>query len=166
MSVVLSAALWMISAVCPPVQTSPAQTSTGANTMSEMHEATGAFEVKIAPYPHTVDTAIPAFSLDKTYSGALRGSARGEMLTAGDRAAGNAGYVAMEIVTGTLDGKAGSFALMQSGTMTKGSAPELNVQVVPGSGTGELSGLYGAMTIHIAPDGSHSYTLHYAFSAK
>ncbi len=174
MSVIPAVALWFLSAHPTPGATaahsprclSAFQTAAGANTVDDMHEAAGTFEVKAAPYPHSVDPAIPAFSLEKTYAGAIKGTARGEMLTGGNRNTGNAGYVALEVVTGTLDGKSGSFALMQSGTMTNRSPPQLNVQIVPGSGTGELSGLYGTMTIHIAPDGSHSYTLRYAFSAK
>jgi len=43
--------------------------------------------------------------------------------------------------------------------MTRGT-PELNVTVVPDSGTEELTGLAGKMQIIIA-DGSHSYEFEY-----
>jgi hypothetical protein len=66
----------------------------------------------------------------------------------------------MEKVTGTLDGKAGSFVLMHSATMTE-KVPALTVTVVPGSGTGELVGIAGTFTIVIA-DGKHSYELDYS----
>ena len=56
----------------------------------------------------------------------------------------------------------GGFSLQHSGTMTRG-APELNVTVVPDSGTGELSGLSGKMTINIV-DGKHLYEMDYAIA--
>ncbi len=68
--------------------------------------------------------------------------------------------MAIERVTGSLHGKKGSFVLQHSGTMTRGKG-ELHVTVVPDSGTGELTGLSGRMTIEIS-DGNHSYGLQYA----
>jgi hypothetical protein len=72
---------------------------------------------------------------------------------------GSGGYVAMERVTGTLKGRAGSFVLQHSGTMTRGT-PQLSVTVVPDSGTDQLEGLAGTLTIKIA-DGKHSYEFEY-----
>ena len=42
-------------------------------------------------------------------------------------------------------------------------APQLSVTVVPDSGTGELEGLTGKMTIKIA-DGKHSYEFEYTLA--
>ena len=70
-----------------------------------------------------------------------------------------AGYVAIEQVTGTLNGRAGTFVLQHRGVMTRG-APELNITVVPDSGTGDLVGLAGKMGIEIA-EGKHSYEFDY-----
>jgi len=70
---------------------------------------------------------------------------------------GSAGYVAIERVTGTLDGKHGTFVLQHSGTMNRG-ASTLSVTVVPDSGTGELAGLSGRMNIQIV-EGKHFYEL-------
>ena len=72
---------------------------------------------------------------------------------------GSAGYVAMEVVSGTLEGREGAFALQHSGTMTRG-APGLTITVVPDSGTGELEGIAGTMTIDLV-EGQHSYTFDY-----
>ena len=83
------------------------------------------------------------------------------MLAISSAVEGSAGYVAMEQVIGTLQGKSGGFALQHFGTMTRGT-PELNVMVVPDSGTGELAGLSGKMQIIIA-DGKHSYEFEYEF---
>ena len=91
--------------------------------------------------------------------GALEATGHGEMLTAGTEVQGSAGYVAIERVTGTLDGRAGSFTLQHLGTMTRGVG-EMLITVVPDSGTGELAGLAGRLTIHNA-DGAHSYDFDY-----
>jgi hypothetical protein len=76
---------------------------------------------------------------------------------------GSAGYVAIERVSGTLHGRRGSFVLQHSGTMNRG-APELSITVVPDSGTGELAGLAGRMSIVIA-NGAHSYRFDYTLDA-
>ncbi|MCA1562510.1 MAG: DUF3224 domain-containing protein [Acidobacteria bacterium] len=127
--------------------------------------ASGTFEVKLNPLP-TYDTAdggtLGRMSLDKQFRGALEGTSKGEMLTAVGSVKGSAGYVAIERVTGTLDGRSGTFVLQHSGTMTRG-APRLTVTVVPDSGTGQLTGLAGTMTIDIA-DGKHSYTFEYTLA--
>jgi len=124
--------------------------------------AQGSFEVKVAPLPPdeaTAATSIARYSLDKVYRGDLEGASAGEMMGAGNVAAGIAGYVAVEEVTGILHGKTGSFALQHSSTMDGGKY-EMNIRVVPGSGTDELEGIAGTLTIIIA-GGVHSYTLEY-----
>jgi hypothetical protein len=99
-------------------------------------------------------------SIDKQYHGDLEATGKGEMLTAGTDVKGSAGYVAMERVTGTLNGRKGSFALQHSGTLTRG-APQQSITVVPDSGTGQLVGLAGKLTVIIAPGGKHSYQFDY-----
>ena len=129
--------------------------------------AQGTFEVKTAPLSPdeaTAATAIGRFSLDKTYRGDLEAASAGEMLGAGNPATGTAGYVAIEQVTGTLHGRNGSFALQHVGTMQGGNF-DLNVRVVPGSGTGELEGIAGDLTI-IIEAGRHSYTFEYTLPAE
>lgn len=126
-----------------------------------MH-AEGSFDVKTTPVPSEgpiAATAIGSFALDKQYHGDLDATAKGMMLGAGKLAAGTAGYVAMEQVTGKLHGKTGTFALQHFGTMQGGEA-ELNVRVVPGSGTGELEGIAGVMTF-TNTTGKHTYALDY-----
>ncbi len=99
------------------------------------------------------------------YHGDLEATGKGLMLSSGDPGQGSAGYVAMERVSGILSGRAGSFALMQMGSMVPGAGQQLTVTIVPGSGTGDLSGIYGGMAINIA-GGKHSYLLNYAFATK
>jgi len=124
--------------------------------------AEGTFEVKTTPLPAddaTGTTRIGRFALDKHFHGDLEAASKGEMLGAGNPASGTAGYVAMEDVTGTLSGRSGSFALQHSGKMYQGKF-DLKVEVVPGSGTGELTGISGSMSIIIV-DGKHSYKFDY-----
>ena len=124
-----------------------------------MMQASGPFEVKLTP-DAGVSGGYGRMTMSKQYHGGLEATAVGEMLSGGDPKAGTTGYVAIETVTGSLDGKAGTFQLMQWGTMADGKR-ELKVGVVPGSGTGALAGISGTMTIEIA-DGKHTYRLEYA----
>lgn len=123
-------------------------------------KATGTFEVKMTPQTsaHT-DSGIGRMSIDKTFAGDLQGTSKGEMLAFMTETKGSAGYVAMERVTATLAGKSGTFVLQHSGTMNRG-AQHLELTVVPDSGTGELVGLTGRMTIDIR-DGKHFYGFEY-----
>ena len=131
-------------------------------TPAPMSTAKGTFEVKMIPETNPIDPSITTMSIDKEIHGDLEATSKGEMLAAGDPKKGAAGYVAIEQVTGKLNGKTGSFALMHFATMTPGSANEMKVIVVPGSGTGDLSGIYGTFTILI-DHGQHSYTFEYGF---
>ena len=83
------------------------------------------------------------------------------MLAAETAVADSGAYVAFEVVTGTLHAKHGSFVLQHKGTMRQG-AYAMDVSVVPDSGTGELSGLTGAMSI-VIKGSEHSYEFRYAF---
>ena len=124
--------------------------------------AEGAFEAKTTPLPAddaTGGAAIGRYALSKQYHGDLDATSKGEMLGSGDPQKGSAGYVAIEHVTGTLNGHAGSFALQHLGVMDQGKL-QLIVSVVPGSGTDALAGISGAMTIVHAP-GKLSYTFDY-----
>ncbi len=58
------------------------------------------------------------------------------------RADGTSSYVTLMTVTGTLDGRTGSFVLQGHGSYD-GTAARGESHVVTGSGTGELAGLTG-----------------------
>ena len=111
------------------------------------------------------DPTIGRLAMDKTWSGDLAGTSKGQMLgSQSETEKGSGGYVAMERFTGTLNGKIGSFSLQHHGTMGGGKF-DLNVYVVPGSGTGEMAGISGTLKIII--DGSkHLYELEYSVPAK
>ena len=130
-----------------------------------MSRASGIFEVKLVPQPkdeYADGATLGRMTIDKQFRGDLIGASRGQMLTAVAAVKGSAGYVAVELVDGTLGGRAGTFVLQHSGTMNRGTA-SLTLSVVPDSGTGELTGLSGAMQIIIA-DGTHSYEFDYTLA--
>jgi len=124
--------------------------------------ATGTFEVKITPQTPK-DAPVGRSAVDKAFQGDLKGTSQAEMLSAFSPIKGSAGYVAIERVTGTLQGRRGTFLLQHSGTMTRGTQ-QLSITVVPDSGTEQLTGLTGSMTIKIA-DGKHSYDFAYSLPA-
>jgi len=128
-----------------------------------MPHAKGTFDVVTKPQSEgdkAPGATLGRMSLDKVFSGDLAGTGKGEMLTAMTDVAGSAAYVAIERVTGTLHGRAGSFVLQHAATMNRG-APELAITVVPDSGTGALAGLAGRLAIDIV-GGRHFYDFDYA----
>jgi hypothetical protein len=123
--------------------------------------ARGTFEVKVTPQPKGDEAGGPfdRLLLDKQFQGDLAAASKGQMLAAATAVEGSAGYVAFELVTGALNGKRGSFILQHKGTMRKG-VYAMSVTVVPDSGTDELAGIAGTMTIII--DGRrHDYEFEY-----
>ena len=126
--------------------------------------ARGTFEVKLTPVASQEKSAMQKMTIDKKFQGDLVGTSKGEMLAVGTQVEGSAGYVAIEFVSGTMEGRSGTFIFQHSGTMNRG-APQLSVTVVPDSATGELVGLTGSMTIQIK-DGKHSYEFQYTLPNK
>jgi hypothetical protein len=127
-----------------------------------MPRAEGPFDVKRGPLDvhAAAEGQLGRHSLAKTFQGGLEGTSVGEMLSAGTATPGSAGYVAIETVTGLLEGKAGTFRLQHSGILNRGEG-SLHIQVIPDSGTDALTGLSGTMQIVIAPGGAHSYVFDY-----
>ena len=120
--------------------------------------ATGTFEVKLTPQQDGL--VVGRLTIEKQYHGDLEGTSSGQMLAMNTSVQGSAGYVAMEQVSGTLQGRTGTFALQHSGTMNRGE-PQLSVTVVPDSGTEQFAGISGKLNIIIA-EGKHSYEFDYS----
>lgn len=130
-------------------------------------QAKGTFETQTTPHPphDTAEGAVLArMTIAKTFAGDLVGTGAVEMIAARTAITGSAGYVAIERVSAVLHGKAGTFVLQHSGTMDRG-AMSLTVTVVPDSGTGELAGISGSMSIDIV-DGQHFYTFDYVITPR
>ncbi len=129
--------------------------------------ARGAFEVTITPQAaedNIGDPAVGRMALEKRFQGDLQATSKGQMLALRTATEGSAGYVAIERVVGSLGGRTGSFALQHGGTMRRGVA-ELQVSVIPDSGTDELTGLRGSMSITIT-DGKHRYEFSYSLGQE
>jgi hypothetical protein len=125
------------------------------------HHVSGPFEVKVTHQDDSSGEALlNRMTLDKQYHGDLDATGMGQMLTAGTEIKGSGAYVAIEKVSGTLEGKKGTFILQHAGTMTR-EVPQLAIVVVPDSGTGELRGISGEMKIKFAEGGKHFYELDY-----
>ncbi len=126
-------------------------------------EITGPFEVTLTTretQPVGGGPPLVNMSIDKTFSGAIAGTSVGQMIAYQTETDGSAGYVALEVVTGTVEGKTGSFALQHSSTMARTVGTQ-DIQVVPDSGTNDLVGISGTMKIEIAEGGEHSYVFEY-----
>ncbi|HEY0349356.1 MAG TPA: DUF3224 domain-containing protein [Pyrinomonadaceae bacterium] len=128
--------------------------------------ARGTFEVKITPQPADgrAGGGFDRLFIEKQFHGELEAVSLGQMLAARTAVEGSSGGVALELVTGKLNGKRGSFILQHKSTMRQG-VYDMNVTVVPDSGTDELAGIAGTMTI-IIEGGKHSYNFEYTLGGK
>jgi len=118
--------------------------------------AQGTFAVTLTPE----ESGIPLVgrsALEKTYAGDAVGTGAGIMLSAGDPATGEAGYVVLEVADLTIGERSGTFAMQQLGTMSGGDQ-SITYVVTPGSGTGGFAGISGRLELEIR-DGQHHYDL-------
>jgi hypothetical protein len=129
-----------------------------------MQSISGRFEVRMQALPDIgAETGAQHHRLDKRYHGTLDATGIGEMLSHRTGNAASAGYVAIERVVGMLEGRKGSFMLQHAGLMARG-AQQLDLQVIPDSADGELTGLIGRMRIRIE-GGQHYYDFDYELQA-
>ena len=131
-----------------------------------MKHAKGEFDVKVTPVSlagPAEDASLGRMTLEKEFRGDFVGQGRGQMLTAMTDVEGSAAYVAIERVSGVLEGREGSFALQHRGEMNRGEQ-DLYVNVVPDSGTGSLTGITGMLKI-VVEGKQHRYELAYKLPA-
>ncbi|MGA9520483.1 MAG: DUF3224 domain-containing protein [Myxococcaceae bacterium] len=123
----------------------------------------GTFEISMKSEPpyDTVDgVSLGRACFDKRLSGPLQATSVVQMLAARTPVENSAGYVAVERIVGTLEGRSGSFVVVHTGLMNRGEQ-SLTITIVPDSGTGELAGISGRMNIQIV-ERQHHYELEYA----
>lgn len=138
-------------------------TTTKTKEVRMTNLAKGSFDVTLVPLAESTGTKAWApgrMSLSKTFKGDLEATSQGEMSTAMSEVPGSGGYSAAEKVSGRLMGRSGTFLLLHFGVMSRGIPGEWIVRVIPDSGTGELKGLSGKMTITITGK-QHDYVLEY-----
>jgi hypothetical protein len=97
--------------------------------------------------------------IERSFQGDLEGEATAELLTA-TAENGTAVYLALDRISGRLEGREGSFVLQHRGVLSADGA-EIDGAIVPGSGTGELKGITGHGAIAVDDDGTHRLTLEY-----
>jgi hypothetical protein len=128
-----------------------------------MQQVKGEFEVNRSVEPACdMGDGVTAghYRFDKRFQGDLDASSVVHMLAVGTEVPGSAAYVAVERLSGSLQGRGGSFFLQHNGVMNRGAAT-LSLSIVPDSGTDELVGISGRMAIDIT-DGKHFYTLDFS----
>ena len=151
------------------IRVTKAESNQTKTTMTQ--HATGTFVVKITPtfevktYPQddkTGDASMGRMTFQKQWQGEMQGTSTGQMLTGGDVQTGSAGYVAMEKFTGSVKGRKGTLIFQHAATMTSGKG-DLTITVVPSSGTEELKGISGQLTIKIE-NSKHFYDFEYSIT--
>jgi len=124
-----------------------------------MH-ARGTFSVELEASPPFEEDAGIAFSrvrVDKRFEGTLEAESVVHMLAVMTPVKTSRAYVAVERVVGTLDGREGAFAVTHLGVQTA-DEQSLALAIVPDSGTGELEGITGTLSIEFT-DGQHFYEI-------
>lgn len=134
-----------------------------------MH-ATGTFDVQVKPAePSEIAKAADTgrMTIDKIWTGGLVGTSKGEMLTGITKENASMAYVAMERFTGAVDGHAGTLLFSHTAVMRNNQprAEDLNITVVPGSGTDALQGIEGRLAIDIV-GAAHRYDFSYTLPEK
>ena len=107
-----------------------------------MQTIRGKFSVQFTPQQEAEgvgDQQTMRMSLDKQFHGALEATSKGQMLGVRSADGASGGYVAIERVVGSLDGRDGSFVLQHSSTIHAGEQSQ-SIIVVPGSGDAARAG--------------------------
>jgi hypothetical protein len=119
--------------------------------------AKGKFEIEMV---RQEDEEAPAgrMTINKSYTGDAEGSGIGQMISKRTES-GTAAYCAIEEFSGSVDGKSGTFTLIHQGRMNK-ETQSLEVEILKGSGTGDLKGISGSMAVTQDAEG-HKYELEY-----
>lgn len=121
--------------------------------------ARGSFDVTITPQETADEAPVARMLLYKEFHGDLEAISHGEMMAAHEPLTGAGVYVAIDRVAGTLHGKGGSFLIAHRG-IRNSEGQQLEIVIVPGSGTGQLAGITGTVGIEIV-EKQHSYTIDY-----
>jgi len=100
-----------------------------------------------------------AVSVAKAFEGGISGTSTARLLQALAKE-GAAAYVGIEHVSAAVDGRSGTF-LLQHCAVASDTGRQLTVEVVPNSGSGQLAGISGELTITVSPEGEHTYSFTY-----
>jgi hypothetical protein len=109
-------------------------------------------------YAEADGTELSRVHITRTFTGDLEGAATAEIMIAKSEAGG--GYVGHDRITGTMQGRSGSFVFQHTGLMGQAGITNTGT-IVPGTGTGELEGITGEGTMLADEEGNHTFTLSY-----
>lgn len=124
-------------------------------TASAVRHAIGSFEVSVR------SETTQRFAMSKTYVSGMAGTSEGVMI--GDSIV--TAYTALERFEGVVDGRRGQFLLLHRGYMSDAEGMNLDIIIAPNSGTAELAGIRGTLTIRIEGD-NHFYDLAYSLATE
>ena len=110
------------------------------------------------PYGELDGTEVSRVHISRTFTGDLEGSSDAELLIA--KSEGGGGYVGHDRISGSLQGRSGSFVFQHSGLMGPDGVTNTGT-IGPGSGTDGLEGIGGEGTMLADEDGNHTLTLTY-----
>jgi hypothetical protein len=110
------------------------------------------------PYGESEGPEVSRVHISRTFSGDLAGESTAELLIA--KSEGGGGYVGHDRISGTLQGKSGTFVFQHTGLMGPEGVTNTGT-IVPGTGTGELEGIAGEGTMLADEEGNHTLTLVY-----
>ena len=113
--------------------------------MPQAHSSFTLDSFEQAPLDETGEVQLGSATFHKTFTGDIAATSVVHMLSAG-RSDAPLAYIALELVTGSLHGSVGTFVLRHEGSMAAGAAVN-ELEVVPGSGTGELKDITGTAVI-------------------
>ena len=99
-------------------------------------------------------------SIERTFAGDLTGKSRAELLVCSPRE-GVFGYAGVDVFSGTLAGRKGSFAFHHAELFENGPVRTIGF-IVPGSATDALKGLQGDIAISVEGD-VHNVVMTYDF---
>lgn len=109
--------------------------TTGRFTFSDWKER--------AVSPSEVRPGLAHASVTNTFSGGIQASGTTCEYTIAYVTESTGSFTGMEVLTGSLDGRDGTFALDERGSFEADGTLRCVFDVVPGSGTGDLTGLRG-----------------------
>ena len=110
------------------------------------------------PYGEGEGVELSRVHISRTFSGDLTGESRAEILIT--KSEGGGGYTGQDLITGTLNGKAGSFVIQHGGILGPDGVTNSGT-IVPGTGAGELEGITGQATLLADEEGNHTLTLEF-----
>ncbi|MCH0540087.1 DUF3224 domain-containing protein [Streptomyces sp. MUM 203J] len=104
---------------------------------------------------------IAAATTVNTFSGGIEAAETACALTITYVAEKTGTFTGMEVLTGSLDGREGTFVVEQRGTFDADGSVHGTFEVVPGSATGALAGLLGTGSFTYRGESPYPYRLGY-----